>query len=359
MLIIIDTNSIVEDFWMRGPTFSILLDNIQTIPARLCIPEIVIDEVVVKYEEALSELVLAIKKKSADLERLLRRKAIHAEEIDYEKEKRIFKSYLEQRIQQCNGFIDPYPKTPHHEIARRAIAKKKPFDSKGRGYRDTLIWESVKQHSNEGTDKVFFITRDSHDFGEAPDLHNDLSGEIINTGNVRLYNSLRSFIQECILPQLKKVDEEPRQRLEKITSRILQVWLEENLIDLVNEDEGLEVIVFDLPSGIGRSRAQKVEEIQKSSIESIKESSSGELIADIKVAAKFVVDLDLDWEDYIQHSVVRKLLGPYEESFSFATLEQSEKLEIRIRLIVDYESQKIQSSELVGISGPYGSWSIE
>jgi hypothetical protein len=47
----------------------------------------------------------------------------------------------------------------HLEAARRAIGERPPFDAKGRGHRDTLIWRHVLEAVRD--DEVVLITGDS------------------------------------------------------------------------------------------------------------------------------------------------------------------------------------------------------
>ena len=44
MFVVLDTNIFYKDFLLRGNAFRILLESIQYVPARLCIPEVVLDE---------------------------------------------------------------------------------------------------------------------------------------------------------------------------------------------------------------------------------------------------------------------------------------------------------------------------
>lgn len=358
MIVIIDTSVIVADFWLKGTEFSILWANLETISAQLVIPEVVLDEAVNKFGERLKEAVDAAQKKLNALEKLLQKDQIKLDSVSIEDEKKKYRRYFKERINYISGSIAPYPNTPHKEIATRAMHKRKPFNSSGKGYRDTLIWETVKEVVGKEDQAVKFITQNSRDFGEAQILFSDLADEIIDSKQVQLFNSLHSFNQENIIPHLKKADKELQHKQEMMITRILPVWLENNLLDLIC-DEDLEAIVeYDLPSGVGRISAGPIEVIQDILIESIKMSTSGDLIADVKVVARLEVSLELDWKDYTEYSEVRTLLGYDEERFEYASLDRSEELDFLIRAIVNSESQEIISCELTGMSGPYGSWSL-
>jgi predicted nucleic acid-binding protein len=56
--IVVDTNIFCQDYRMVSTNFRVFFDGIGSIPGRLKIPEIVIDEVVNRFREDL-ELVLA------------------------------------------------------------------------------------------------------------------------------------------------------------------------------------------------------------------------------------------------------------------------------------------------------------
>ena len=53
-----------------------------------------------------------------------------------------YRRYLEERLQGAATVL-PIPDVSHEFLVRRAVERVRPFNEKGTGYRDALIWESV------------------------------------------------------------------------------------------------------------------------------------------------------------------------------------------------------------------------
>lgn len=62
MNIILDTNIVVSDFYMKNANFRLIFDFSKKVPFDVCIPEIVYDEIFFKYREMLSDKLIAYQK---------------------------------------------------------------------------------------------------------------------------------------------------------------------------------------------------------------------------------------------------------------------------------------------------------
>ncbi|MGI5238809.1 PIN domain-containing protein [Dactylosporangium sp. CA-139066] len=63
--------------------------------------------------------------------------------------------------------IEPVPDHVDIEtVLQRDLARKKPFTDNGKGFRDTLVWETAKRvvMRSEGGDKIFLVTKNSTDY---------------------------------------------------------------------------------------------------------------------------------------------------------------------------------------------------
>lgn len=55
-----------------------------------------------------------------------------------------YREYVEERIDEYLGFdVLALPGTDHADLVRRAVNRIPPFDSKGSGFRDSLLWGNV------------------------------------------------------------------------------------------------------------------------------------------------------------------------------------------------------------------------
>jgi hypothetical protein len=92
----------------------------------------------------------------------------------------------------------PYPAVPHRQVVARALARRRPFDPRGRGgYRDTLIWESVLELARQGgVAHVVLVTRNHKDFaaGDGSGWHADLRADLVGlSARVDLAGELEAF----------------------------------------------------------------------------------------------------------------------------------------------------------------------
>lgn len=54
MLVVLDSNVIVRDYFLRGIDFSVFLGNRNYVPCTIVVPELVIDEVVSRFNADLA-----------------------------------------------------------------------------------------------------------------------------------------------------------------------------------------------------------------------------------------------------------------------------------------------------------------
>ena len=132
MFVVLDTSIFCRDFLLRGKAFRILLESLKCVPARLCVPEIVLDEVVTKYSEALQERVQASVTARHRLQGLLLdAPATDAPPLDEGGAVRSYETHLKARLLEAGAKILPYPNVPHKRVVEHALLRKKPFNLKG------------------------------------------------------------------------------------------------------------------------------------------------------------------------------------------------------------------------------------
>lgn len=109
-----------------------------------------------------------------------------------------------------------YPPIGHDTLARRAVAKQKPFGDSRDGYRDPLIWYSVLSLLQSSVEPHVFVCANTKDFAnQSKDadltLHTDLADDIRTLGLdpdvVQLVRSVNEFNDLFVLPQLQQLEE--------------------------------------------------------------------------------------------------------------------------------------------------------
>lgn len=205
--IVVDTNVLVGDFFLRSPSSQLLRVYVANSKAILAVPRLVIEEACNEYDEQFREAKHSLRDSLAKLKRFLLEapsypnREMEEAHIDY-------KDYLEGALASMNAQFMEYGEIPHTDIVQRALGRKKPFKASGAGYRDALIWETITRQCVDKNGITLFITRNKKDFC-GPDnlLHKDLQSELLRKGfdrdSVRVVSGLDEFTSEYVVPYLK------------------------------------------------------------------------------------------------------------------------------------------------------------
>lgn len=240
----------------------------------------------------------------------------------------------------------PLPDVSHSEVLARDLARRKPFAVSGKGYRDTLVWESLKELLQGMTqnDLVYFVTDNTADYYDDGALHPDLQAEISGWPvELRLVRNLDALVQEPgVAPHvalLAKSDEELAMYLQAVTdpeevdyegptvpdlvTSALVGAVDELLGEEVATDEGesgLDFTALNIPSGIDYPAITGVD-VQQHTVEwDTYETYQGEtLLMQASILAEVTIDgyvykgdfhlldkedvavLDWDWNDHMAH----------------------------------------------------------
>lgn len=107
-----------------------------------------------------------------------------------------YRGYLTERFEETLGFeILPWPDVSHERLVARAVNRHPPFDANGGGYRDALVWESVRELAAQGK-KVVLASADRAFSGQDGRLAPELADEVNRlTGTVELTQDLSSWLR--------------------------------------------------------------------------------------------------------------------------------------------------------------------
>lgn len=359
MRIVLDTNIFCEDYFLRGANFRLFLDGLKSLPAVLYVPDVVVDEVVNRYSEDLTDAVAKDKDHRSQLGRLLidATPAVSLSvsvTVETERYRKTFESQV-----RIHGQVMPYPQIPHKRVVERDLARRKPFKRDGSGYRDYLIWENVKSLLLRGTERVVLITNNPKDFGEGPQVDPELQKDLINPDHLKLFRSLREFNEAFILPRLKMLDG-VKEAIQADPSRVgLMTWLKDNLLDVVREADNLEWLIAGFPRGVGSVRPVELVSFHELKVHEVRELESGEKLLCLSVGVEIDFSVDTDWDDYVNHQDVRDWVGQNTEEFLSSYSRHVAFVTVEIELTVDLDAQKVTSHEFLSIDGGYGSFQFK
>jgi len=251
--IIIDTNIFVQDFWTQSSEFKMLFSNISSFDFKIILPQVVYDEVLSQYGKKYREYSSKIESPMNSLNKLTQKDFNLSESYNFSDAIKRYEKHLLDIILKYNMILVDYPETSHKKIAKRSMARIKPFKSNGEGYCDTLIWENILMIlQDSGCSHLHFISNNPKDFFEnekiASILLDDLTKLKIDTNIISAHLSLQSFVKDEILVHKEQLDITKTiitKDVEKYFGSSMEQWIEDNLFDAIDPREiGKTIIDF-------------------------------------------------------------------------------------------------------------------
>lgn len=211
--IIIDTNVVHLDYQLTGVRITGLCSSCERLNHRVFIPEVVIDEMVKQYRDEVNECTEQINNALNKLKK--RNVQIQLQSIDSALITSGYERKLRDRINILGIHVIPYPKTTHKEMVARELNRRKPFKDSTKGYRDSLIWESIKEYCKQvpKRDDIVFLTENSDDFAskDKKTFHPDLIEDCVNAGidqdHIQLVTGVYKYVENEIIGRFEELQE--------------------------------------------------------------------------------------------------------------------------------------------------------
>ena len=360
MHLLIDSTEFCKDFNLQGPDFRVLLDVVVQTGDSIYVPQVVIDEVCNKYREKLQSSRLKIQSEYEELGRLTLGQVSNSREVTDEEIARVTERHraaLLKRLRDAKATILPYPEIPHEQLVQRALMRKKPFSESGAGYRDALIWEGVKALIPNETAQVVLVTGNTRDFSDGKGhLHADLVDDLIqsqlSSDSVELVPSLHDFVERKIVPTLEKL-EEAKLRLAK--GQYHGINLSELIADQANDFirfREVDPTDIGLPAEFENPGMAFLEDVQLTSVDSVRQIPSGELLVEVKISA--ICDFDFyvyksDLHVLSDNDMPTIIDSNWTDRHVWAS--KSKPVDMGLTLTMDVEKQRITSVEVSWIAG--------
>lgn len=238
MLIVLDTNIIVENWQFDKSYHRAFLDYIGTVNCEVVFPQIVWSEIESLYRSQLKDALNKQATADRNVSKFLVSKEYQSDASPYVDVNDAYNNFALHLLEQlrCGPHsILEYPSNILPILAEKAIARIKPFSSKGEEFRDAILWQSVLEMAQEYDElnPVIFISNNSREFSDDNDknkLHPELQIEVakLNNRTVLYYPSLESFIKSHLTPieHIKWV---------WIADHIKEIGLNEIIAEYINE----------------------------------------------------------------------------------------------------------------------------
>lgn len=153
-VVVLDTNQIQSDWLLRGLAARVLRFMSFHNYLKVVVPPVVVEELVANHAHGKSKADRELKALNRERSRaglpLLRDDAVA---VDY---RAFFAQFVDDSV---SWEVADWPRVSHAEIVEWSLSGRAPFDGSDRGYRDALIWATVRDLAAAGHE-VAFATRD-------------------------------------------------------------------------------------------------------------------------------------------------------------------------------------------------------
>lgn len=311
MKLVLDTNVFFRDFHLTGPTFRTLFSGLKKSQCTIYIPELVFDETINKYCDYISDPLSKVRKLNSKGIVLFGKVVSNPNQASS-----LYRKFLESKFKEFGICLLDYPDVSHEQLVRRALQRKKPFrTSDTGGYRDALIWETIKKlTTEEPIESVAFVCANYKDFYDEDKgkLHSHLLDDLKALSNgsseVVLYKDLEEFVEKQIKPALQRIVKIKSEKdVNKYLKFDLRSFLENNFLQLTAwasfSPEGIE-----LPHEFGDlfiSRLEKVNDIEDINAYKL---PGNEVLINLAFRVLPVFDFLILRDDYYKFEGIRGLL---------------------------------------------------
>lgn len=199
MDVILDSNIFRADVPLRSKEFDVLMDYLKKTGSSVIVPQIILDEIEGLYKRALKDRISSFEKNVNNINLILIDPSEHIVKhtIDIQKETKRYLAYVKKKLN--INLIIPYNNEYLPVISQRAIDRIKPAGEDGQGFRDTLIWLTIKDYASKCHEKqVTFISVNTDDFASSDKskLHDSLQEECNEMGiRINYFKTLKEFIE--------------------------------------------------------------------------------------------------------------------------------------------------------------------
>jgi predicted nucleic acid-binding protein len=182
MDVVVDSNAIVGDYWLRSKRWQLLLRRAESELVSLHVPEVVLFEVVKHYASDLVDVEASLKAAKKLTGRILIDRIVE-DSVDVSNESAAYETFLRQTLASAGADFGA-PAIDADELARWAVARSKPFKSDGSGVADAMIWLRTRELAL-GHDEAVLISNNHRDFGGDGHggLHVELEAQLSERGH--------------------------------------------------------------------------------------------------------------------------------------------------------------------------------
>jgi hypothetical protein len=174
--VIVDTTATFVDVMMKSTSWTQVLTLCHDSKIQVVMPDVVLRETARHWEAEASKVIETANGKIAGIKKSrekLTEIGIDASSladstpVTATPDRAAFEEETREKLMSLGVQVEPVPDHVGIEtVLQRDLARKKPFTDTGKGFRDTLVWETAKQvvMESEAGDKIFLVTNNSTDY---------------------------------------------------------------------------------------------------------------------------------------------------------------------------------------------------
>lgn len=187
--VVLDTNELTRNYMLTGLKYQLIETMGHTTWLDFRIPRVVLEELIANHERAVTAAKTKLDKLNRERRMLgLAGLAEPADSLDY-------RAYVEERLDERLGIsVLEWPITAHSDLVARAVRRRRPFNERGDGYRDALVWADVARLAGAGQD-VALVSADRAFAGPDGALAAQLAAEVAELpGSVELVSNFGQWL---------------------------------------------------------------------------------------------------------------------------------------------------------------------
>lgn len=316
--VVVDTNALWDDLRLAGIAWQVLAAATGDNPTCLRFCSTVVDEAKAKFTERANT---EAKHLADETRKYLPDSALLDPVLEMLKAGITgFGDYLADRILEgLKAGILPYPEdVTHAEMTARALEGVPPFDQKGDGYRDSLIWLAALAEAESLKAELILVSNDNAfknpEKGKGTELHPVLAAEAAERGvTAHLSVTLSHLITRYLYPSAGETGETGEKvdltalAASEVREQIF-AFLEEHLGD-PGVTASMDVQAMGLPPSVTDFKIDYVENVRDVTLTKLQEIDSGQVVHSF--TAKCEVELDVS----VYEGVAEAFRWPIQERY--------------------------------------------
>ena len=194
----LDTNALMRDYLLQEANMQAFLRGCQRCHISVHVPAVVVDEVCANYEKEVNRQKSTLNTAARKLSGM----GIHGEETDFDVKEvaETYRRLILQTFYHHDVAVAPYPSISPKALVDASYSGKKPFKETGEGFKDFIIFETLKVVASQESGVGAFVTANKKDFcGAKGELHPDL--QLALKQQITIYDNIHDFNTAVLKPQ--------------------------------------------------------------------------------------------------------------------------------------------------------------